>query len=295
MSRSAEAYVQWLDISFSRVMTAFGENNSNGFDSLVPIHIAAKLPDSPAAITAICIPSCDKAGRRSPFTIFADVSNDLFDNHLSHLPGVHSLFYRVGQRALDSRSEAFRFEKQRDTLWTLEQTLRLDLGRSQAEFARFVAGTTVGKFRKSFKDQSGISDRIIENTVFALYSARENTSNQFQAIFRFPLSGEPDTTHLEIAFWTQLTEAVIGKPLDCQAIFWQQYKFDIVFQLPVERMLPLGWIDGIEDDNIWEFKMMDFESTPPDEVPAGSLGGIFDNEEICMAELIDKAGLPKSG
>ncbi|MDF1545991.1 MAG: type VI secretion system-associated protein TagF [bacterium] len=287
---SSEKYQQWLDVSFSRIMSAFGDNSSAGFDSLTPLHMVIKLPEAPTAVAAVCIPSRDKAGRRSPFTIYTEIPLEDFDNNLAHLPATYNMFFNIANKCIQEAESCFRFDCQQDTLWTLQQGLRVDLAETKSRFASYTAGTTVGQFIESYGDQFNENSKLVENTVFALYSAKVSNSNQFHALFRFPLSEDSEKSALESAFWIHLAEAVMHKPLGCQAIMWQKSRLDLIFDVPHERMLPLGWVDDLEDDNIWEFKLMDFGSAPPEEVPADKIDNLADLEDVPMAELISKAG-----
>jgi hypothetical protein len=163
---------------------------------------------------------------------------------------------------MENPEDAFRFDMQRNTVWKLQEGVPLNESRSAGRYSAYLKNTALETFLGSYNTLSSKTDgQQVFRTVFsALASSRESFSESFQAVLRFPLFSSVDDRGLDMAFWTNFAQALLGVRLKNLSLFWTEDHFDIAFRTPDERLLALAWLPGVEDDSLWDFCKMDLSS-----------------------------------
>ncbi len=261
-SGSISEYRDWFDDAFDHLVRKMGESFSEEFPSLPRLGSVVKAGDAKRPIVCLSMPSNDTSGRIAPFNLLAEAPSSMLKKALLLIPDAYWMFCQIGIRAMENPENAFGFDMQRNTVWKLQEGVPLNESRSAGRYSAYLKNTALETFLESYNTLSSKTDgQQVFRTVFsALAPTRDSFSESFQAVLRFPLFFPVDDRGLEMAFWTNFAQTVLGVRLKNLSLFWTEDHFDIAFRTPDERLLALAWLPGIEDDSIWDFCTMDLSS-----------------------------------
>lgn len=260
-SQQVASLHKWLDLSFDRLYKQLGDNARESFEALPPLSFVVRLPDDPQAVVCLWKPSHDTSGRRSPFTIYAADSSNIYDQHPAALPEAFSKFLSVGRRFLEEGNNHFSFNSQRDSLWALRDGIPVNADQPQVKTASALKSESLKGFAEALKadDDSPVTPDLVRNVFVGLTPLRNNLPENFHALFRFPLSGISQRSQMEIAFWVCLTQTVLGGQLGGRPLLWTDNHAHIAFGLPDERLLASVLLPDEDDDSLWDFGSMNLQ------------------------------------
>lgn len=286
-SGSLLEFKAWFDASFDHMTRQLGEDFKEVYSELPRFGMIVRPPESKRPVVCLSSPSHDLSGRNSPFNLLAEVPSPMYMKQLSLIPEAYWLFFQIADKCLSDSKMHFEFGRQQNTMWALGEGLPGSTTESQMRCSSFLKSMTLSAFSGSLGPVTDAETGTISKVFIALALTRETYSESFQAVFRFPLSGNIDHHPLEMAFWIMFTEAILGVHLDNQALFWRDRRVDVAFGSVNERALTLSWIPNREDDNIWDFVSMSLDGSMINEQLFGRFNEIMANEAQSLGEFIE--------
>lgn len=281
------SFRKWLDEATDQFLSYLSRLPEVEFGSLPMLRMVLRTEKDMNGIVAICMPSRDAHGRKAPFVLFAEVPDDLFTEQLLLVPVSYGLFFRTGQRAMESAAEAFSNLHQQSTLWGIREGLRSDITDSRMRYIGYLKNTNIGNlaFWHAGDSKNMACKNLLLTVCWSLSAARKSFSDQFNAVFRFPLTGHSESQEMEIAFWLDLVSKGMDIRLKNVQMYWTNTHFDLSFATS-SRVMSLAWAPFQEDDILWDFCQMRLDPAAFDKPPLSALREIIMTDQSSLESLL---------
>jgi type VI secretion system ImpM family protein len=262
-SESIKLFIEWFDASMGLCLSKYGENLEGTFNQSKPLCFIFQQDNAPHALIGICVSSHDKAGRFFPFSLFIEIGSKTFGQQLFLVPESYKFFLQISRYHLKNLKDSFSFTKRRHTLWTLGEGLPLDSVKARMAFIKVFAETPLKRFLQNIDrgHDKPIALQTLRNLFYSLSPLEGKFPENFQAIFRFPISMQYEYHGLEIGFWLSCTEALVDKLPQDFNIFWTHNILYLVFGPLNNNTLTTLWPVPENNDRIWDFAGMQLDQT----------------------------------
>lgn len=234
------------------------------YDALTPVSFVFPDQNSDAYYVGGSIPSRDGTGnRRAPFLVFARAEPSPLISNSAGYALSHSLFYRVVDRCLMQPSESFDQLSEEATLRWLRESLPKAGALMTGPYRDFLISTPFQELLRESGINRGKSEESVEQFFGALSCLQNVEPANLGAIWRFPLSSNTENSVLELKFWTDLIEKLLGKRLNRVPVLWTRRYVNFVIGLNDTKVLALTWPDSTDADEIWNFSTMKLDGMKP--------------------------------
>ncbi len=286
-SDSSIIFQTWLFESVNNLLSRLGDSFETTYKKIPAMRMALRPKDAKNAIVATCMPSNDASGRKFPFSVFAELPQNLLNEHPHLIPESYDIFLMVARQCFENANQFFERAQQQNTMWLLREGLPKSIVPAQLNFASSLDTMLLGDILKSFShdDQLCNGRKLIKNIIYSISTVRNYDTDGFKAMFRFPLPKEGNNHGRLMAFWIMVAKLLMQDKFQNFNLFWTDNYLLIAFGPASEKLLGNAWYPKDNDDNLWDFMKMNFDEKSFNPEICAKLENII-NEEQKLIEFL---------